>query len=276
MKFNYKKTIFYLVVFLICFLFLLFIIKLSMTKKIIIDTIPILYQDDYVIIIDKPEELASHKTKNWYGQNVVELLKQNGYKLDDNNEDPEQDGIVSRLDVGTSGVMALAKNDYSHEILKDQYMYRTVKKVYHLLVEGIVKPSIGTIYAPIKKNGDDDDYEYSIDKDGKQAITNYKVLEVFPSTHSMPPLSLVEATIETGRTHQIRLHFSHINNPLVGDLRYGADPNISAKLNIQRQWLHSKYLEFNHPLNGKRFVMITEYPDDLKKSLEIINSQYHN
>ena len=176
----------------------------------------------------------------------------------------ERQGIVHRLDVGTSGLMVVAKNEIAYSSLKDQFRNRTVSKVYHALVQGHMDPTVGTIDAPIDRHPRED-YRFAVVANGKPSITHYKTLEVFPA------VTLLEIELETGRTHQIRVHFSALHHPLVGDLTYGSDPALAMKLSISRPWLHAKQLAFDHPGSGERMSFNAEYPADLTRSLEILS-----
>ena len=261
MKYYYKFFIFFIALFLI-YLF----IKFNINKKS--EDLEILYEDDYIIVIVKPVSIASHDAPNWHGKTVVQILINNGYTLYNDNYS-YQDGIVHRLDVGTSGIMVLAKNKFAYDNLKDQFKYRTVIKKYITLIEGEIEPKSGTINEPI---GTTIYNERGVVPNGKTSVTHYKTLHVFPESKIFPTLSLLEVNLETGRTHQIRIHFSHMKHPLVGDFRYGANSTLAADLGINHQWLHAKYLEFNHPLTGKRFIFNSEIPSNLKQTLDFISN----
>ena len=263
----------YLLIFLLVFICLYLFRKFNMVRNYY-DNLIILYEDEYIIVIDKPANIASHNSTGWYGPSIVELLNATGYKLY-KNENPDQDGIVHRLDVGTSGVMVLAKNEFAYKNLKDQFRYRTVTKIYHALVEGNISETTGAIYDPIGQV-DDEEYAFDVMPEGKPSTTNYKKLLVFPELNLFPTVSLLEINIETGRTHQIRLHFSNKNHPLVGDFKYGSDRGIAARLELKHQWLHAKQLEVNHPLTGKRMIFTSEYPYDLQNSIDLLTDNTNN
>ena len=258
------------------FIFLLVIILLYLFRKLQLNknyhnNLKILYEDEYIIVINKPANIASQNSVGWYGQSIVGILTAAGYKLYKNEEDPQQDGIVHRLDVGTSGVMVLAKNEFAYKNLKEQFKYRTVKKIYHALLEGNIPEISGSIYDPIDRISEEK-YLFDVVPDGKPSTTHYTKILVLPESKLFPTVSLVEINLETGRTHQIRLHFSNIHHPLVGDLKYGCDRGLAARLKLKHQWLHAKKLEINHPLTGKRMIFNTEYPYDLKKSLNLLRN----
>ena len=158
----------------------------------------------------------------------------------------------------------VAKNEIAYSHLKDQFRQRTVSKVYHALVQGHMDPTVGTIDAPIDRHPRED-YRFAVVANGKPSITHYKTLEVFPA------VTLLEIELETGRTHQIRVHFSALHHPLVGDLTYGSDPALATRLGIARPWLHAKQLAFDHPGSGERLSFNAEYPADLTRSLEVLS-----
>ncbi len=228
-----------------------------------IDGLKVVYDDEFLIVIDKPVGIAAHPSPGWQGATVVGAIFAAGYQLATSGA-AERQGVVHRLDVGTSGLMVVAKNEIAYSSLKDQFRNRTVSKVYHALVQGHMDPSVGTIDAPIDRHPRED-YRFAVVANGKPSITHYKTLEVFPA------VTLLEIELETGRTHQIRVHFSALHHPLVGDLTYGSDPALAMKLSISRPWLHAKQLAFDHPGSGERMSFNAEYPADLTRSLEILS-----
>jgi 23S rRNA pseudouridine1911/1915/1917 synthase len=175
----------------------------------------------------------------------------------------ERQGIVQRLDVGTSGLMTLAKSEVAYSRLKQAFRDRTVHKVYHAIIQGLADPLAGTFDAPIGRHPKAE-FKFAVMNDGKHSVTHYETLEAFPAA------SLVEVVLETGRTHQIRVHFSAFRHPLVGDTMYGADPKLAAKANLDRQWLHAKKLSFIHPTKGETVEFESEYPTDLAKALDLL------
>ncbi|MDA3030071.1 MAG: RluA family pseudouridine synthase [Actinomycetota bacterium] len=228
-----------------------------------IDGLKVVYDDEYLIVIDKPVGIAAHPSPGWQGATVVGAIFAAGYQLATSGA-AERQGVVHRLDVGTSGLMVVAKNEIAYSHLKDQFRERTVSKVYHALVQGHMDPTVGTIDAPIDRHPKED-YRFAVVANGKPSITHYKTLEVFPA------VTLLEIELETGRTHQIRVHFSALHHPLVGDLTYGSDPVLAQKLTITRPWLHAKQLAFTHPGNGERLSFNSEYPEDLTRSLALLS-----
>jgi len=228
-----------------------------------IDGLKVVYDDEFLIVIDKPVGIAAHPSPGWQGATVVGAIFAAGYQLATSGA-AERQGVVHRLDVGTSGLMVVAKNEIAYSSLKDQFRNRTVSKVYHALVQGHMDPTVGTIDAPIDRHPKED-HRFAVVANGKPSMTHYKTLEVFPA------VTLLEIELETGRTHQIRVHFSALHHPLVGDLTYGSDPALAMKLSISRPWLHAKQLAFDHPGSGERMSFNAEYPADLTRSLEILS-----
>ncbi|MGW8565778.1 RluA family pseudouridine synthase [Isoptericola sp. NPDC055881] len=226
----------------------------------------IAYEDDDVVVVDKPVGVAAHPSPGWTGPTVVGALAAAGYRIATSGA-AERQGIVHRLDVGTSGLMAVAKSEAAYTGLKRAFKERTVEKVYHALAQGHPEPTTGTIDAPIGRHPSAD-YRFAVVADGKHSVTHYEVLEMLPAA------SLVEVHLETGRTHQIRVHFQAVRHPLVGDLTYGADPVLASKVGLRRQWLHAVRLGFEHPLTGRWVEVGSEYPDDLAHALEVVRGAY--
>jgi 23S rRNA pseudouridine1911/1915/1917 synthase len=227
-----------------------------------IEELDIVYDDDDVVVVNKPVGCAAHASPGWTGPTVVGALIARGYRISTSGPQ-ERQGIVQRLDAGTSGLMLLAKNETSYNNMKNQFRNRTVKKVYHTLVQGHVDPSEGTIDAPIGRHPRED-YRFAVVADGKPSITHYSLIEYYSSA------SLLRVELETGRTHQIRVHFNALRHPLVGDLAYGGDPVLAARLEIKRPWLHAIELTFNQPTTDERITLSAPLPDDLKRALELL------
>ncbi len=220
----------------------------------------ILFDDDDVVVVDKPVGVAAHPSPGWTGPTVVGGLAAAGYRIATSGA-AERQGIVHRLDVGTSGAMAVAKSEEAYRSLKRQFKERTVDKVYHAVVQGQLDPLRGTIDAPIDRHPTAD-YRFAVVAGGKPSVTHYETLEAF--AHA----SLVEVHLETGRTHQIRVHFSAMRHPCVGDMTYGADPVLARRLGVERQWLHAVRLGFTHPGTGEWVEVTSPYPDDLARALD--------
>jgi 23S rRNA pseudouridine1911/1915/1917 synthase len=191
---------------------------------------------------------------------VVGGLAAAGYRIATSGA-AERQGIVHRLDVGTSGLMVVAKSEHAYSVLKRAFKQRTVDKVYHAVVQGHPDPLRGTIDAPIGRHPQHD-WKWAVTAAGKHSVTHYEVIEAFRAA------SLVEIHLETGRTHQIRVHFAALRHPCVGDLTYGADPVLSARLGLQRQWLHAVRLGFPHPATDEYVEYSSDYPEDLELALE--------
>jgi 23S rRNA pseudouridine1911/1915/1917 synthase len=224
----------------------------------------IVHDDDDIVVVDKPVGVAAHPSPGWTGPTVVGGLAAAGYRISTSGA-AERQGVVHRLDVGTSGLMVVAKSERAYTLLKRAFKERTVDKVYHALVQGHPDPLRGTIDAPIGRHPQHD-YKFAVTAGGKHSVTHYEVLEAFRSA------SLVEVHLETGRTHQIRVHFAALRHPCVGDLTYGADPTLAQRVGLQRQWLQAMRLGFDHPSSGQWVEFESTYPDDLAHALEVISA----
>lgn len=231
-------------------------------KPQMVDGFKIVFEDDDIVVVDKPAGVAAHPSPGWHGPTVVGALMGAGVTVSTSGA-AERQGVVHRLDVGTSGLMVVAKNESSYSVLKQAFKDRTVTKVYHTLVQGMPDPLRGTIDAPIARHPGHE-WKFAVVEDGRHARTHYEVIEAFGSA------SLVEVHLETGRTHQIRVHFSAMHHPCAGDLTYGADPKMSANLGLTRQWLHAHQLGFTHPSSGKFVSFESEYPQDLEFALDAL------
>ena len=224
-----------------------------------VEALSVVFQDDHMVVIDKPTGVVSHPSQGFVGPSVPGVLLARGIQLTTSGAQ-ERQGIVQRLDVGTSGLMVLAKSEAAYSNLKQAFRDRVVKKTYHALVQGHPDPSNGTIDTPIARSTKHD-YRFTISAEGKPAVTHYETLELLPAA------ALVKVGLETGRTHQIRVHFAHFRHPLVGDPLYGADPKLASALNLNRQWLHAKKLGFDHPISGEFVEFESDYPVDLEIAL---------
>ena len=224
----------------------------------------IVYDDDDIVVIDKPAGVAAHPSVGWEGPTVLGALAANGYRLATTGA-AERQGIVHRLDVGTSGLMVLAKSEPAYVALKRAFKEREVGKIYHSVVQGHPDPLAGTIDAPIGRHPSHS-WKFAVTPTGKDSVTHYETLEAFRGT------SLLEIHLETGRTHQIRVHMAAQRHPCVGDPLYGADPALSARLGLTRQWLHARQLTFRHPAKGDRVTFDSDYPADLTGALELLRA----
>lgn len=227
-----------------------------------VDGFKIVYQDDDIIVIDKPAGVASHPSVGWDGPTVPGCLLALGVQIATSGAQ-ERQGIVQRLDVGTSGLMTLAKSEIAYSRLKQAFRDRTVHKVYHAVIQGLADPLAGTFDAPIGRHPRAE-FKFAVMNDGKHSVTHYETIEAFRSA------SLVEIVLETGRTHQIRVHFSAFRHPLVGDTMYGADPTLAARVGLDRQWLHAVRLSFEHPTTGNQVEFTSEYPRELVNALDVL------
>jgi 23S rRNA pseudouridine1911/1915/1917 synthase len=224
----------------------------------------IVYSDGDIVVVDKPVGVAAHPSPGWTGPTVLSGLTALGQTIATSGA-AERQGIVHRLDVGTTGLMVVAKSEHAYSVLKRAFRDRDVDKRYHAVVQGHLDPLRGTVDAPIDRHPTAD-YKWAVVTAGKPSVTHYDTLEAFPWA------SLVDVRLETGRTHQIRVHFAALRHPCVGDLTYGADPTLAARLRLHRQWLHARSLSFAHPRTGEIVTFTSPYPDDLATALEILRA----
>ncbi|HEY3014337.1 MAG TPA: RluA family pseudouridine synthase [Nocardioides sp.] len=232
----------------------------------IVEGIKIIHDDESIVVVDKPVGVAVHPSPGWSGPTVVGHLAGAGFRIATSGAS-ERQGIVQRLDVGTSGVMVICKSEHAYSVLKNAFRHRTVDKTYHALVQGHPDPLEGTIDAPIGRHPRYD-YKFAVMADGRHSVTHYETLEA----HRFA--SLLEIHLETGRTHQIRVHMSALKHPCVGDLTYGADPVLSRRVGLERQWLHATRLGFEHPDSGEYVTYESPYPADLAHALEVIRDAH--
>jgi 23S rRNA pseudouridine1911/1915/1917 synthase len=225
----------------------------------------VVYDDEDIVVVDKPAGVAAHSSPGWTGPTVIGGLAAGGYRISTSGV-AERQGVVHRLDVGTSGLMVVAKSERAYSALKQAFRGRQVDKRYHALVQGHPDPLRGTVDAPIDRHPTHD-YKWAVVAGGKPSITHYDTLEAFRAA------SLLEISLETGRTHQIRVHMAALRHPCVGDLTYGADPTLAQRLGLTRQWLHAVRLGFEHPVSGQRVDITSDYPPDLAHALDLIRSE---
>jgi 23S rRNA pseudouridine1911/1915/1917 synthase len=219
----------------------------------------VVYDDDDIVVVDKPVGVAAHPSPGWDGPTVTGGLAAAGYRLSTSGA-AERQGVVHRLDVGTTGLMVLAKSERAYTVLKDAFRTRTVDKRYAALVQGHPDPSSGTIDAPIDRHPSHD-YKWAVVAAGRPSVTHYETVEAYRAA------TLLEVRLETGRTHQIRVHMAAIRHPCVGDLTYGADPTLADRLGLHRQWLHAGTLGFVHPVDGHPMELTSPPPADLAQAL---------
>ena len=226
--------------------------------------IAIVHDDADIVVVDKPAGVAAHPSLGWDGPSVVEHLAAAGFRISTSGA-AERQGIVQRLDVGTSGLMVVAKSEPAYTALKRAFKARTVRKIYHTLVQGHPDPFEGTIDAPIGRHPGAE-WRMAVIDGGRHSVTHYAMIEAFRA------VTLLEVHLETGRTHQIRVHMQAIRHPCVGDPTYGGDPVLAARLGLERQWLHAVELGFTHPGSGEWVDFHSGYPADLAHALELVES----
>ncbi|MEO7194111.1 MAG: RluA family pseudouridine synthase [Pseudonocardiaceae bacterium] len=222
----------------------------------------VLHDDADLVVVDKPVGVAAHPSPGWTGPTVLGGLAAAGIQLATSGP-AERQGVVHRLDVGTSGLMAVAKSERGYTALKRAFRDRTVAKYYRALVQGHPDPTRGTIDAPIDRHPKHD-WRFAVVAGGKPSVTHYAVIEAFPAA------SLCDVTLETGRTHQIRVHFAALRHPCCGDLTYGADPTLAQRLGLGRQWLHAARLGFPHPADDRWVEFTSPDPEDLRHALDCL------
>jgi 23S rRNA pseudouridine1911/1915/1917 synthase len=225
----------------------------------------VLHDDDDIVVVDKPLGVAVHPSPGWTGPTVIQGLAAMGYRIATSGA-AERQGVVHRLDAGTTGVMVVAKSERAYSVLKRAFKARTVDKRYAALVQGHPDPSSGTVEAAIDRHPSSD-YKCAVVASGKPSITHYDTAEAFRAA------SLLSIRLETGRTHQIRVHMAAIRHPCVGDLTYGADPVLAKRLGLTRQWLHARELSFEHPATGRRVSYVSPYPADLQHALDVLRGE---
>jgi len=224
------------------------------------DGLRIVHQDADIVVVDKPAGVAAHPSLGWEGPDVVSHLAAAGIGVATSGA-AERQGIVQRLDVGTSGLMVVARSEAAYAVLKQAFRDRGVDKEYQALVQGHPDPSTGTIDAPIGRHPGAD-WKFAVVAGGRPSVTHYETLEAFRYA------SLLSVRLETGRTHQIRVHVAAVRHPCVGDPLYGADPALSARLGLERQWLHAVRLGFVHPGTGEPVEYVSSPAHDLQRALE--------
>jgi 23S rRNA pseudouridine1911/1915/1917 synthase len=233
-----------------------------MIEAVVVPGLGIVFDDDDIVVVDKPPGVAAHPSLGWDGPTVLGALAGAGFRVATSGA-AERAGIVHRLDVGTSGLMVVAKSERAYRSLKRAFHDREVDKTYHAVVQGHPDPLAGTIDAPIGRHPGSS-WKFAVVADGKDSVTHYETLEAFRSA------ALLEVELETGRTHQIRVHLAAQRHPCVGDTMYGADPVTAERLGLTRQWLHAVRLGFEHPGTGEAVVFESGYPADLQHALDLL------
>jgi 23S rRNA pseudouridine1911/1915/1917 synthase len=230
-----------------------------------VDGMRIIHDDEDIVVVDKPVGVAAHPSVGWTGPTVVQGLAGLGYRVSTSGA-AERQGVVHRLDVGTTGVMVVAKSELAYSVLKRAFKQRTVDKRYAALVQGHPDPSSGTIDAPIDRHPSAD-YRFAVVAGGRPSVTHYETVEAFRAA------SLLDIHLETGRTHQIRVHMAAVRHPCVGDIAYGADPVLAKRLGLGRQWLHARQLGFAHPADGRMVAFVAPFPQDLQHALDTLAAE---
>jgi 23S rRNA pseudouridine1911/1915/1917 synthase len=225
----------------------------------------IVHDDDDIVVVDKPAGVAAHPSMGWQGPTVVGALTAAGFRIATSGA-AERQGVVHRLDAGTSGLMVVAKSERAYSRLKAAFHDREVEKVYRAAVQGHPDPLAGTIDAPIGRHPSHE-WRFAVVSSGKHAVTHYETIEAFRGG------SLLEVQLETGRTHQIRVHMAARRHPCLGDAMYGADPTVSAPLGLERQWLHAVRLGFKHPGTGEWAAFSSEPSPELAHALEVLRQE---
>jgi 23S rRNA pseudouridine1911/1915/1917 synthase len=225
----------------------------------------VVFEDGDVVVVDKPVGVAAHPSPGWTGPTVVGGLAAAGHTVAASGA-AERQGVVHRLDVGTSGLMVVAKSERAYSELKAAFRDRTVDKRYSAVVQGHLDPLSGTIDAPIDRHPSAP-FKFAVVAGGKPSVTHYETVEAFRSA------SLLDIHLETGRTHQIRVHLAALHHPCVGDLQYGADPVLASRLGVRRQWLHAARLGFSHPADGRWVEFTSDPPEDLAGALALLAAQ---
>ncbi len=225
----------------------------------------VVHDDEELVVVDKPVGVAAHPSVGWSGPTVLGALAAAGFRISTSGA-AERAGIVHRLDAGTSGLMVVAKSEKAYTALKRAFHDREVEKVYHAVVQGHPDPLAGTIDAPIGRHPSSQ-WKFAVVAEGKPSVTHYETMEVFRGA------ALLRIQLETGRTHQIRVHMAAQRHPCVGDAMYGADPTLSGRLGLNRQWLHAVSLGFQHPATGEQVSFTTGYPADLRHALDVLRRE---
>ncbi|MDR2799449.1 MAG: RluA family pseudouridine synthase [Bifidobacteriaceae bacterium] len=263
---------------------------LQIDDKFIIDdtknakTIPtidieLLYDDKDIVVVNKPSGVATHAAKSFSGPDVVSSLiaqkvlpkiEDSQIKIDErylDSENIQPPGIVSRLDVGTSGVLLICKTQIAYNsMLEDFKTHSNIVKNYIAAVQGHLEEKFATIDSPIGRSKKRK-FRFAVVENGKRAITHYKVRKSYSAA------DLVDIELDTGRTHQIRVHFSEMGHPVLGDTFYGASPTLASDYRLIRPFLHSAKLEIMHPILKKKMKFTSSLPDDLMKTLRLLENK---
>ena len=238
----------------------------------------IIYEDDDLIVLNKPSGIVMHPGAGNFDNTIVNALVNYNKNSLSNIGGELRPGIVHRIDKNTSGLVVIAKNNYSHENLSLQFSRHSITRVYQLLVWGKIRPSKGKIETLITRSSKNRQMMTVSNSKGKKAITNYQTIELFENKN-IPTLSLLECKLETGRTHQIRVHMNFLGNSIVGDDKYkkkfkkikDIDPLLEASIiNLKRQFLHAKTIGFIHPKKNKEMIFHSILPQELETILKML------
>ncbi len=240
----------------------------------------IIFEDDDLIVLNKPAGIVIHPGAGNFDKTIVNALMNYDKNSLSNIGDELRPGIVHRIDKNTSGLIVVAKNNKTHENLSKQFNQHTITRVYQTLIWGKIRPSKGKVETLITRSSRNRQMMEVSQFKGKKAITNYKTIETF-DTKNTPTLSLVECKLETGRTHQIRVHMNYLGNSIVGDDKYkkkfkkikNIDSELEKKLmNLKRQFLHAKTIGFIHPKNNKEMIFNSILPQELEIILKMLRN----
>jgi 23S rRNA pseudouridine1911/1915/1917 synthase len=240
----------------------------------------IVYEDDDLLVIDKPAGIIMHPGAGNYDETIVNALMHYNKDSLSTIGDELRPGIVHRIDKDTSGLIVVAKNNSTHENLSHQFSEHTITRVYKLLIWGKLRPSSGKIDTFITRSSKNRQMMEVSSSKGKKAITNYQTIEVFENDKT-PTLSLVECKLETGRTHQIRVHMTYMGNSIMGDGKYkkkykklkNIDTNLENSIyKLDRQFLHAQILGFIHPRTNEEMIFTSILPKELENILLLLRN----
>lgn len=244
-------------------------VRVELPEPVVLDVKPenidieILYEDEDIAVVNKPQGMVVHPAAGNYSGTLVNALMARCSSLSTING-VIRPGIVHRIDKDTSGVLVIAKNDAAHHSLAEQIKVHSVKRIYYAIVEGVIKQDSGTVDAPLGRHPVERKKMAVISKNGRRAVTHYRVIERFKRN------TLIEARLETGRTHQIRVHMAYIGHPLVGDPVYGYK---RQRFNLKGQALHAKTLGIIHPSTGEYMEFTTPLPEYFQKLIENLRKE---
>ncbi len=240
----------------------------------------IVFEDKDLIVLNKPSGIVMHPGAGNFDNTVVNALMNYSKNSFSNIGGELRPGIVHRIDKNTSGLIVIAKNNQTHEHLSNQFNKHTIQRVYQLLIWGKIRPSKGKIETFITRSSKNRQMMEVSNSKGKKAITNYKTLEIFEN-NNIPTFSLLECKLETGRTHQIRVHMNYLGNSIVGDDKYkkkfkklkDIEPLLEKILmKLNRQFLHAKTLGFIHPKKNKQMIFNSILPNELEIILKTLRN----